>query len=124
MDHFARLVLLSGLQSAPNMALAQSLMPDLEDSPAPGGVRWAGENSTSRKNLCFFLMVCQLALFLSQGPWTHIHESMIIHVCLLGLCLLSCSCRVAAACPMLLNSAGGFKYVQVEFAGCDERLAD
>ena len=31
MDHFTRLVLLSGLQSAPNMALARSLMPDLED---------------------------------------------------------------------------------------------
>ena len=86
MDHFARLVLLSGLQSAPHMALARSLMPGLEDSPAPGGVRWAGENSTSRKNLCFFLMVCQLALFLSQGPWTHIHESMIIHVCLAFAC--------------------------------------
>ena len=87
MDHFARLVLLSGLQSAPNMALAQSLMPDLEDSPAPGGVRWAGENSTSRKNLCFFffngLPACP---FLSQGPWTHIHESMIIRVCLAFAC--------------------------------------
>ena len=63
------------------------------------------------KELMFFFFFYGLPAcpFLSQGPWTHIHESMIVHVCLLGLCLLSCSCRVAAACPMLLNSAGGFK---------------
>ena len=62
MDHFARLVLLSGLQSAPNMALAQSLMPDLEDSPAPGG----GSDGPA-KIPPFFLMVCQFALFCLRG---------------------------------------------------------
>ena len=54
MDHFARLVLLSGLQSAPNMALAQSLMPDLEDSPAPGGGPMGRRKFHISKELMFF----------------------------------------------------------------------
>ena len=60
MDHFTRLVLLSGLQSAPNMALARSLMPDLEDWASSSwglGSRWPARIPDLRRTYVFFFFL-------------------------------------------------------------------